>query len=62
MWGRNPPQSCLSALGVLATSDPLGGMLRNVHTGLSLSDMGSLFETCPTLTREAPHLYLISLS
>ena len=35
MWGRNPPQLCLSALGVLATSDPLGGMLRNVRTALS---------------------------
>ena len=48
MWGRNPSQSCLPTLGMLATSDPLGDMLHNVRMTLSSSDMGSLFETCPT--------------
>ena len=62
MWGRNPPQSCLFALGMLATSDPLGGMHCNVCMALSLNDMGNLFETCSTSTREMPHPFLISLS
>ena len=54
VWGRNPPQSCLSALGMLATSDPLGGMLRNVYLALSSSDMGSLWDLSHIDKRSAP--------
>ena len=46
MWGRNPPQSCLSVLGMLATFDLLGGMLRNVRTALLPLCRAHLYHYC----------------
>ena len=46
LWGRNPPQSCLSVLGMPATFDLLGGMLRNVRTALLPLCRARLYHYC----------------
>ena len=62
LWGKNPPSIIFVCFGMLCNFRPFGWHALATYSRLCSQVTWEVFETCPTLTRKAPHLCLISLS